>query len=156
MQENTNTFDYVVNDKKLGNNKISFPQKRLDRKINLKLVKSDVQVLDLIAAHYNVPRSVIVNDILHKILMDEFNSIKDADTKYLIALYADANNNHTPCDDTWQETMMKEFGYNLHISLEPRKDTYFYQGEYIPHSETFKQIYRRLKDFDPENLNNIQ
>lgn len=144
------TFTYVVNEEKLGDSKITFPQKRLDRKINLKLVKSDVQILDMIAAHYNVSRSVIVNDFLYKILLDEFNSIQDEDTKYLIAIAADLNNNHTPCDDTWEETMLQKYGYVLNIELNFKKDTYFMQGDEIPNSESFKQIYKRLKSFDPE------
>lgn len=140
--------NFFVNSEKLGDEKLSFHQSKLDRKINLKLNKADVQVLDLISEHYNVSRSVIINEILYKILLEEFQGIGDIDTKYLIAMMADEGKEYSPYAYSWEETLLQEFGCPVSIDPGFSQGTYFVNCDEIPHSETFKKIYARLSSTD--------
>lgn len=143
---------FFVNSEKLGNEKLSFHQSKLDRKINLKLNKADVQVLDLISEHYNVSRSVIINEILYKILLEEFQGIGDIDTKYLLAMMADEGKEYSPYAYSWEETLLQEFGCPVSIDPGFSQGTYFVNCDEIPHSETFKKIYSRLKSANVSGL----
>lgn len=138
--------DLVVNVKKLGKASLSFPQSKLDRKINLKLLKQDVQILDMIAAHYNVARSVIVNEILYRILLDDFNSIRDVDTKFLIANAADYSGNYSSSGFSWIDTILLQ-GARYDIVFAHDEKSYLYQGEVIPFSDSYKQLHARLEKF---------
>lgn len=141
------TGEYSVNTEKLGDKRISFPQNKLNRKINLKLDKADVQVLDLMADFFNVPKSVIINDILYRILLDEFNEIKDLDTKYLIAIAADLGKEYPPYGSSWVDTFMGRSEYMSSISLGFASKNYCLGPDAIPHSESFNKIKARLRNF---------
>lgn len=65
-------------------------KKQPSKKYNIKIKKSDLFLLDAMAETNEVPRSALLNDILHEILLKSLREeIKDEDTKMLIASEAD-------------------------------------------------------------------
>lgn len=65
-------------------------KKQPSKKYNIKIKKSDLILLDAMAETNEVPRSVLLNEILHEILLKSLKEeIKDEDTKVLIASEAD-------------------------------------------------------------------
>lgn len=73
-------------------------KKQPSKKYNIKVKKSDLILLDAMAETNEVPRSVLLNDILHEILLKSLKEeVKDEDTRMLIASEADklVNYDHT-------------------------------------------------------------
>ena len=134
---------YIVNRMKIGKKPAPIiRQSKLDRKINLKLVSSDVQILDLIAEHYKVPRSVIVNEFLNEILTEDFKKIPDMDTKFMIAHTADKDVYYSDMNNTW----LSEAQPAEAVVTPLFKKTGMEVGtELIPYSDSFKIIFQKLQ-----------
>lgn len=96
LQENQFSIDYekFMSTDRVENSK----RKQAGKKYNIKIKKSDLILLDELAEVIEVPRSVLLNTILHDILRISLTEeIKDGDTKVLIAREADkiADYDHT-------------------------------------------------------------
>lgn len=60
-----------------------------DRKYNIRVKQEDIALLDALSARHNIPRSMLLNHLLHEILLDGLHSIEERDTRLLIAQTAD-------------------------------------------------------------------
>ncbi|NYS80501.1 MULTISPECIES: hypothetical protein [Halomonadaceae] len=60
-----------------------------ERKYNVRIKQHDLYLLDALAEHEGVPRSVLINKLLHDVLHDELMSIPDRDARALLAKTAD-------------------------------------------------------------------
>ena len=78
-----------------------FVRERLEKKYNLKIKSSDLDLIDEIARNENVTRSVILNFLIHKILCKELRSLPNEDVKILVAERADKKRQGVPGQDKW-------------------------------------------------------
>lgn len=77
-------------------------KKQPSKKYNIKIKKSDLILLDAMAETNEVPRSTLLNEILHEILLKSLEEeIKDKDTKILIASEADKLVKYDHTDIPW-------------------------------------------------------
>lgn len=60
-----------------------------ERKYNVRIKQHDLYLLDALAEHEGVSRSVLINKLLHDVLLDELMSIPDRDARALLAKTAD-------------------------------------------------------------------
>ncbi|WP_160286927.1 hypothetical protein [Pseudomonas knackmussii] len=60
-----------------------------ERKYNVRIKQHDLYLLDALADHEGVSRSVLINKLLHGMLLDELMSIPDRDARALLAKTAD-------------------------------------------------------------------
>ncbi|TBW08062.1 hypothetical protein E0E52_09805 [Azotobacter chroococcum] len=72
-----------------------------DRKYNLKIRQEDLVLLDALASQKNIPRSVLLNNLLHEILLDELMSIKEHDVRLLLAQKADSRAHYDELSSPW-------------------------------------------------------
>lgn len=72
-----------------------------ERKFNLKIKKLDLLLIDKLAEHYSVPRSVIVNELLYRALVQELRDIRTLDVEVLLANYADSKITHNRQNWPW-------------------------------------------------------
>jgi hypothetical protein len=74
---------------------------RYDRKYNLKIRQDDLALLDAMAAHEDIPRSVLLNNLLHDILLDELMGIAEHDVRLLLAQTADSRAHYDDLSSPW-------------------------------------------------------
>jgi len=60
-----------------------------ERKYNVRIKQHDLYLLDALAEHEGVSRSVLINKLLHDVLLDELMSIPEKDARALLAKTAD-------------------------------------------------------------------
>ena len=137
---------FFVNKYKFGSTEYNFESPRLDKKINLKLFKSDVQVLDLLANFYGVPRSLIVNHLLQTVLLKELKAIEDKDVRLLLAQVADDRSGCNDLNYSWWD-LIDPPEHHEFIGMEIGGYTY-------ECSHTYHQILKLLQNAD-ETLKNI-
>ena len=83
--------------------KAAFPTpQKMDKKFNMKIRKTDFDIVDEIAELEKVPRSVIFNFLIHENLVSNFLALVDEDTRLLIAEKADEKLGNQRFTDTWQ------------------------------------------------------
>lgn len=62
---------------------------KYDKKFNLRVKQEDIHLLDALAEATGTPRSQILNQLLHEILLDGLLEIPDLDVRLLVAEQAD-------------------------------------------------------------------
>lgn len=72
-----------------------------DRKYNVKIRLDDLVLLDALADQQGIPRSVLLNNLLHEILLDELLAISEPDVRLLIARTADSRANYDNLSQPW-------------------------------------------------------
>lgn len=72
-----------------------------DRKYNIKIRQDDLVLLDALAGQKNIPRSVLLNNLLHEILLDELMSIPEHDVRLLLAQTADSLAHYDELSRPW-------------------------------------------------------
>ncbi len=137
--------EFIVDKDKFGSTEYTFKSSRLDKKINLKLFKSDVQVLDLLADFYGVSRSLIVNSLLQTILLKDLNSIEDRDVRLLLAQVADQRSFYDDLNTPWWDLIDPPYHYQ-YIGID--------NGVPYECSDTYKQVKKILRNSKDE-LKNI-
>lgn len=92
---------------------------RNDRKFNIRIKQHDICLLDALANHEGVARSVLINKLLHEFLRDELMSIQEDDARALLAVEADQ---YATYDDLAQPWVIDAIGSDcrhlLHNILE--------------------------------------
>ena len=137
---------FIVDKDKFGSTEYIFKSSRLDKKINLKLFKSDVQVLDLLANFYGVSRSLIVNSLLQTILLKDLNAIEDMDVRLLLAQAADEQSFYDDLDTPWWD-LIDPPEHHRYIGMDLCGNTH-------ECSETYNQVLKLLQNAD-EDMKNI-
>lgn len=74
---------------------------RGERKFNIRIKQHDICLLDALAAHEGVARSVLINKLLHDFLLDELMSIEDDDARALLAVTADERATYDDLAQSW-------------------------------------------------------
>jgi hypothetical protein len=72
-----------------------------DRKYNIKVMQEDVVLLDAVAKTHDVTRSLLLNNLLHQILMDELQGIEEYDVRLLLAQTADQRAQYDDLSTPW-------------------------------------------------------
>lgn len=92
----------------LGLNEFSWPQKN-ERKFNIRVKREDLCLLDVMAKHHNIPRSTLINNLLHDVLLKELMEIDDnaMDARVLIAKTADELASYDSLTSPWILDMVK-------------------------------------------------
>lgn len=72
-----------------------------DRKYNIKVRQEDLILLDALASKNTIPRSVLLNKLLHEILLDELRSIQEYDVRLLLAKEADSRAQYDGLSSPW-------------------------------------------------------
>lgn len=72
-----------------------------DRKYNIKIRQDDLVLLDALAGQKNIPRSVLLNNLLHEILLDELMSVQENDVRLLLAQTADSLAHYDELSHPW-------------------------------------------------------
>ena len=67
----------------------SLQRVKSERKYNVRIKQHDLYLLDALAEHEGVSRSVLINKLLHDVLLDELMNIPDRDARALLAKTAD-------------------------------------------------------------------
>lgn len=62
---------------------------KYDKKFNLRIKQEDIHLLDALAETTSTPRSQILNQLLHEILLEGLREIPDLDVRLLVAETAD-------------------------------------------------------------------
>ena len=94
---NKEKTDWIINTELFKNesNPFDSEEKRRDRKFNLKIRSSDLELIDCLASEYQISRSVLINYLLNKGLIRDLlpnessDGHSDLDVKVLIAHRAD-------------------------------------------------------------------
>lgn len=124
--------------------------KRTDRKLNLRIHKDDVDLLDALAEHAGIPRSMLLNRLLHDLLRQELLAVKDLDACALLANEADKRANYDDFELPWRYDVAGRFSekaienmiaYNQLDADELSPDSITNNGN----SAFFKEISSRLK-----------
>lgn len=120
------------------------PQELLPPKLNLKMRKSDLRIVDRIAAQAKTTRSQILNDLVEVVLrrmLDELRS-KDRHCAHLLAKAADIKAGH----DEGQRS-----GWSTHLFADDEDHDYYWDQE-LPSveandrlSKEYKELLARLK-----------
>lgn len=80
-----------------------------DRKYNIKMRQDDLVLLDALAGQKNIPRSVLLNNLLHEILFDELMSVQEHDVRLLLAQTADSLAHYDGLSHPWEfDAIQKE------------------------------------------------
>ena len=80
----------------------SLPHKaKNDRKFNIRIKQHDICLLDALADHEGVARSVLINKLLHDFLRDELMSIHEDDARALLAVEADKRATYDDLGQPW-------------------------------------------------------
>lgn len=72
-----------------------------ERKYNVRIKQHDLYLLDALAENEGVPRSVLINKLLHDVLHDELMSIPDQDARALLAKTADERATYDALSRPW-------------------------------------------------------
>lgn len=73
-----------------------------DRKYNIKIRQDDLVLLDALAGQKNIPRSVLLNNLLHEILLEELMSVQEHDVRLLLAQTADSLAHYDELSHPWE------------------------------------------------------
>lgn len=88
------------------------PQRRSERKYNMRIKRQDLTLLDELAKADGRPRSELINELLHNILLKELNSISKIDARLLIALTADRDATYNDLARPWSfDALMEEIEF---------------------------------------------
>lgn len=123
-----------------------------DRKYNIKIRQDDLVLLDALAGQKNIPRSVLLNNLLHEILLDELMSVKENDVRLLLAQTADSLAHYDELSHPWEfDAIQKECSkivenikYYNRAALDVAPDPYAPQ-DYSWNSENFSAIKEALE-----------
>lgn len=129
-------------------------KKQPSKKYNIKIKKSDLILLDAMAETNEVPRSVLLNDILHEILLKSLKEeINDEDTKILIASEADKLVNYDHTTVPWIiDALPIECHYLIKNVMKYNQSVVYVQPDmYSPddtnfNSESYNMIKKALKE----------
>jgi hypothetical protein len=72
-----------------------------DRKYNVKVRFDDLVLLDALADQQDIPRSVLLNNLLHEILLAELLAISEPDVRLLLARTADSRAHYDSLSQPW-------------------------------------------------------
>ena len=86
---------------KLGREPTFTSSRRSDRKYNLRVREQDLMLLDALAKHVGRPRSDLINELLHRILLKELQALEEPDAMALVALRADQDAAYDPLALPW-------------------------------------------------------
>jgi len=75
--------------------------RRTERKYNMRIKGQDVALLDALADQVDRPRSQIINELLHGILLSELQALGETDAQVLVAVTADADAPYDPLARPW-------------------------------------------------------
>lgn len=128
-----------------------------DRKYNIKMRQDDLVLLDALAGQKNIPRSVLLNNLLHEILFDELMSVQEHDVRLLLAQTADSLAHYDGLSHPWVvdaiQTECRQIVHNINhynraeIELELRQPLEDIQPDSW-HSENFfaiKEVLEQIK-----------
>ncbi len=102
-----------------------------DKRYNIKVRQEDIVLLDALATQLNIPRSLLLNSLLHDILLSALLGIKDHDVRLLLAHTADQRAHYDELSRPWvfdavksecHQIMKNIFDYNkatLHVQDDP-------------------------------------
>lgn len=129
-------------------------KKQPSKKYNIKIKKSDLILLDAMAETNDVPRSALLNEILHEILLKSLKEeIKDKDTKMLIASEADKLVKYDRTNVPWIfDALPIECHYLIQNVMEFNQTQVYVQPDmYSPadtnfNSESYNLIQKALKE----------
>ncbi|SPB14314.1 hypothetical protein NOV72_01564 [Caballeronia novacaledonica] len=102
-------------------NERSITRGKHDRRYNIKIRQEDVALLDALVALNEVPRSLLLNNLLHDILLNALQDIKDNDVRLLLAHTADQRAHYDELSCPWvfdaietecRQIMQNIFQYN--------------------------------------------
>ncbi|MDA7827942.1 hypothetical protein N9A67_06930 [Rhodobacteraceae bacterium] len=132
----------------------SIKKAKNDRKFNIRVKQHDILLLDLLAAHAGVPRSVLINKFLHDFLLDELMSIKEDDARLLLAAHADRDVIYDEFEKPWMYSafnwklmrILKNVSFYNEFSLHVQPPDVDPAGPEFQHnSETFRGLRSKLK-----------
>jgi len=104
------TYEVHINEEKfVADENIEIEKKNQESKFNIRVKKCDLYLLDEMAKHVGVSRSMLLNYIVYEILKKEVNSIEDKDTVALIAYKADMNSKIDNLSTPWTYTFFKPY-----------------------------------------------
>jgi hypothetical protein len=126
-----------------------------DRKYNIKVMQEDVVLLGKLAETHDVTRSVLLNNLLHQILMDELQGIEEHDVRLLLAQTADQRAQYDDLSTPWVfdaigteclqiiENVMRYNKAELHVQDDPNAP-----ADHSYNSEKFLIVKEALKGMD--------
>jgi len=89
-----------------------------DRKYNVKIRHDDLVLLDALADQQGIPRSVLLNNLLHEILLDELLAIPEPDARLLLARTADRLAHYDNLSQPWVHDMIQSESARLLENIE--------------------------------------
>lgn len=75
--------------------------RRAERKYNIRIKSQDLALLDALADQAGRPRSQLINELLHDILLRELRALGDSDAQALVATTADEDAAYDPLTLPW-------------------------------------------------------
>lgn len=78
-----------------------------DKKYNLRIRQEDLHLLDALAEEKSVPRSVLLNHLLHEILLEDLMKIQELDVHLLLAETADRRSQLDAMSQPWAVDAMQ-------------------------------------------------
>lgn len=133
----------VVNEGLFGNetsliDRYKPPQELPPPKLNLKLRKSDIRILETIANQAGTTRSHILNDLVNEVLLRMLNEIhgRDRNCAFLLARFADIKSGHNPA---------RLSGWSEHLFADQTNYDYYWDQE-LPSLETQDKLSKQFKE----------
>ena len=122
----------------------SLQRAKSERKYNVRIKQHDLYLLDALAEHEGVSRSVLINKLLHDVLHDELMSISDRDARALLAITADERAAYDALARPWVfDAVDSEFSHLLNNILN-FNSSYEMMPEDAYNSDAFTAIKERL------------
>jgi len=89
--------------------------RRSERKYNMRIKRQDLTLIDELAKAASRPRSEVINELLHSILLKELNSISKIDARLLVAMTADRDAKYDDLARPWSfDALMREIDFIAH------------------------------------------
>lgn len=148
MSENLSNSSWEIKEILFRDEVPQFLSKRdKERKFNLKIKKLDLLFIDKLAEHYKVPRSVIINELLYRALVQELRDLRALDVEVLLARYADSKISQNRQNWPWIfDVLGTDIGHisDQYQKGQDKKGNPLYSTE-SGHSVHYEQIHEFLK-----------
>jgi hypothetical protein len=144
-------FEHIIriHAEKLGTVETA-PRKRGERKYNMRIKRHDLILLDELAQHSGRPRSEIINELLHRILLREFSQIRAVDARILVAMKADEDAEYDPLSSQWMvDALQPEIDFMIRNALEHGEVIDRFVDDLSPdelHTEEYKILKDRIEE----------
>lgn len=126
------------------------PPKRAERKYNMRIKRQDLILLDELAQHSRRPRSELINELLHRILLKELSQISAIDARILVALKADEDAAYDPLASQWMvDALQPEIDFMVRNAVEHGTVTDKFTDDLSPdelHTEEYNILKARIEE----------